>query len=76
MMAQRALRGLGWLTLLLLLSPIAYACWVSFTPGELLVPPTGHWSLRWYREFFADRRWRAALENSFAVAGLPRPYHS
>jgi putative spermidine/putrescine transport system permease protein len=57
-------------TLGLLLSPILYAWWVSFTPGELLVPPTGDWSLRWYRAFFADRRWTAALANSFLVAGL------
>jgi putative spermidine/putrescine transport system permease protein len=53
-----------------LLSPILYACWVSFTPGELLVPPTGDWSLRWYRAFFGDKRWMAALANRLAVAGL------
>jgi ABC-type spermidine/putrescine transport system permease subunit II len=61
---------LGWAALLLLLAPILYTCWVSFTPGELLVPPTADWSLRWYREFLADRRWLAALWNSLLVAGL------
>jgi ABC-type spermidine/putrescine transport system permease subunit II len=60
----------GWAALLLLLSPILYTGWVSFTPGELLVPPVTGWSLRWYQEFFADRRWLAALRNSLIVAGL------
>jgi putative spermidine/putrescine transport system permease protein len=63
-------RLLGWMALLLLLVPILYTCWVSFTPGDLLVPPVREWSLRWYGEFFADRRWPAALWNSFLVAGL------
>jgi ABC-type spermidine/putrescine transport system permease subunit II len=60
----------GWSGLLLLLAPIVYACWISFSPGELLVPPTGDWSLRWYQEFFAERRWTAALLNSLKVAAL------
>jgi ABC-type spermidine/putrescine transport system permease subunit II len=63
-------RLLGWTCLLLLLCPILYACWVSFTPGELPTPPTGNWSLRWYRSFFEDRRWMRALENSLKIAGL------
>jgi ABC-type spermidine/putrescine transport system permease subunit II len=74
MTARQALRwavsGLGWAALVFLLSPILYACWVSFTPVDLLVPPTGDWSLRWYRAFFGDRRWTAALGNSLVVAGL------
>jgi ABC-type spermidine/putrescine transport system permease subunit II len=68
--SRKVASGLGWSALVLLLSPILYACWVSFTPGELLVPPAGDWSLRWYRAFFGDRRWTAALANSLAVAGL------
>jgi ABC-type spermidine/putrescine transport system permease subunit II len=63
------LRGLSWFALVLLLSPILYAWWVSFTPGELLVPPAADWSLRWYKAFFGDRRWTAALGNSLTVAG-------
>ena len=65
-----SVRLLGWSCLLVLLSPILYACWVSFTPGELLTPPAGDWSLRWYRSFFGDRRWLRALESSLKVAGL------
>jgi len=65
-----SVRLLGWSWLLLLLSPILYACWVSFTPSELLTPPAGDWSLRWYRAFFGERRWMRALENSLKVASL------
>lgn len=57
--------GLG-----LLLWPLAYAVWLSFAPGELLEPPTGVWSLRWYQAFFASRRWTDGLFNSFIVATM------
>ena len=50
-----------------LLWPLVYAFWMSFTPLELLEPPRAVWSLRWYREFFADRRWMDALTNSLIV---------
>ena len=56
--------------LLTMLSPFVYAVWVSFAPGELLAPPTGEWSLRWYREFFDRPKWAAALGTSARVAGL------
>jgi ABC-type spermidine/putrescine transport system permease subunit II len=61
-------RALGWLALGLLLVPLAYASWLSFAPGELLEPPRGEWSLRWYREFLANPQWTTALGNSVAVA--------
>lgn len=54
--------------LALLLWPLAWAVWLSFTPGETLTPPTGRWSLRWYRAFWADPRWTDALGNSLVVA--------
>ncbi len=60
--------GLG--ALLLLLWPLAYAVWISFTPSELLEPPRGDLSLRWYRRFFASPQWTAGLWNSLKVAGL------
>ena len=55
-------------SLLLLLSPLAYAVWISFSPGELLEPPTGAWSLRWYRTFFATAQWTDGLLESLRVA--------
>jgi ABC-type spermidine/putrescine transport system permease subunit II len=54
--------------LALLLWPVVYAVWVSFSPGELLQPPTDRWSLRWYRLFFASPRWTQALSSSLIVA--------
>jgi ABC-type spermidine/putrescine transport system permease subunit II len=60
--------GLG--ALALLLWPLAYAVWISFTPSELLEPPRGELSLRWYRRFFESPRWTDGLRNSLEVAGL------
>ena len=64
------LRVLGVLLLATLLWPLIYAAWVSFSPGELLQPPTDDWSLRWYRLFFSSPRWTRALTNSLVVAIL------
>jgi ABC-type spermidine/putrescine transport system permease subunit II len=58
------------LLLAAMLGPLAYAAWVSFAPGELLEPPTGAWSLRWYRLFFGSPRWTDSLWNSLEVAVL------
>lgn len=60
--------GLG--MLLLLLWPLAYTVWISFTPSELLELPHGELSLRWYRSFFDSRQWTDGLWNSLEVAGL------
>jgi ABC-type spermidine/putrescine transport system permease subunit II len=64
------LRVVGGALLAALLWPVAYAVWVSFSPGELLQPPTDRWSLRWYRLFVASPRWTQALSSSLVVAGL------
>jgi ABC-type spermidine/putrescine transport system permease subunit II len=69
-LARLALRAVGCLLLAVLLWPLAHAAWVSFAPGELLQPPTGRWSLRWYRLFFTTPRWTQALANSLEVAAL------
>jgi ABC-type spermidine/putrescine transport system permease subunit II len=68
--ARLAARAGGVLLLAALLAPPGYAVWVSFSPGELLEPPTGQWSLRWYREFANSPRWADALQNSLTVAAL------
>src|SRR5690349_1273350 len=64
-----AVTGAGWLALALLLAPLAVALWVSFSPDELLRPPVGEWSLRWYRQFLREPRWQDALVNSLVVGG-------
>jgi ABC-type spermidine/putrescine transport system permease subunit II len=63
-------RVLGAAALLVLLAPFACAVWMSFAPGEVLEPPAGDWSLRWYREFFRAPKWTRALRTSAEVAVL------
>lgn len=58
----------GWLVLVGLLAPILHTAWVSFSPDSFLTPPTGEWSLRWYRQFVQDTRWSAAVGRSLFVA--------
>lgn len=50
------------------LAPVLFTVWVSFSPDSFLTPPTGEWSLRWYRAFAADRVWQAAVWQSLLVA--------
>ena len=54
--------------LLLMLWPALDAAWLSFSPDSFLTPPTDRWSLKWYRSFFDDRRWAAAVLRSFILA--------
>lgn len=63
-------RFLFWLLLAAGLLPPVMTAWVSFSPDSLLTPPTGEWSLRWYRRFFSDARWTAAAGRSLLVAAL------
>ncbi|MFO0842771.1 MAG: ABC transporter permease [Gemmataceae bacterium] len=68
MRPSRALvHAMGWLSIGLLLTPLLWAVWVSFTPDELLRPRVGRWSLRWYARFLQDGRWMGALANSMIV---------
>lgn len=53
-----------------LLWPIGYAMWISFTPGEMLLPPKGEWSLRWYRTFFDRPEWSESLGHSLGIGVL------
>jgi putative spermidine/putrescine transport system permease protein len=64
------LLALGWFAVLALLVPVLHTVWVSFSPDSFLTPPTGGWSLRWYRAFLADRRWTGGTVRSLEVAGL------
>jgi ABC-type spermidine/putrescine transport system permease subunit II len=70
MIARRIGRLAVWFALLLLLSPLVYACWLSIAPDEFLTPPLRNWSLRWYEEFFHTPRWTAALGESLTVGAL------
>ena len=61
-------RGLAVVVLFALLTPFAYTVWMSFAPGEVLDPPRGEWSLRWYREFLGSPKWTDALATTAVVA--------
>jgi ABC-type spermidine/putrescine transport system permease subunit II len=63
-------RALAVLVLLAILAPFGYAVWMSFAPGEVLEPPAGAWSLRWYREFLDSPKWTRALRTTGEVAVL------
>ena len=64
------LNALCLMVLSALMWPIGYAMWMSFTPSEMLLPPKGDWSLRWYKEFFARSEWTDSLNHSFIVGAL------
>lgn len=69
-----ALRGvlLGIVTLvaLFLLLPIVFIVALSFGSSQWLLFPPPEWTLRWYRELFADPRWLAAAWTSAKVGVL------
>jgi putative spermidine/putrescine transport system permease protein len=50
------------------LLPFLLAAAASFSPSNILDLPTETWSFKWYRTFFNDSRWRAALLSSLQVA--------
>jgi putative spermidine/putrescine transport system permease protein len=64
------MKWVGYLVLVLLLTPLVLTMLTSFTPSRYLELPHSEWSLQWYREFFADLIWVQALGNSLAIAAL------
>lgn len=53
-----------------LVAPTIVVIPLSFTDkASLVFPPTG-WSLRWYKSFFSDPQWTAALGNSLLIGLL------
>lgn len=62
--------GFSLLLLLVMLWPLAYVFWLSFTPGNFLRPPVHEWSLRWYQIFFQSPQWTMGLKNSLIVAAM------
>ncbi len=47
------LRVFNLVMLAFMLAPLVMVVWMSFTPGMLMVPPLGEFSLRWYAAAFA-----------------------
>ena len=61
---------LGCAAVAILLAPVLFTFWVSFSPDSFLTPPSTVWSIRWYRAFASDRRWSSATMRSLEVALL------
>ncbi|WP_152046835.1 ABC transporter permease [Aureimonas psammosilenae] len=62
--------GITALTAAFLLLPIVFIAALSFGSSQWLIFPPPSWTLRWYREFFADPRWLASAWTSFQIAAL------
>ncbi|WP_411740852.1 ABC transporter permease [Pseudomonas sp. A-R-19] len=58
----------GCLVLAFLLLPILIVLPLSFSDSRYMSLPLGHFTLRWYEDFFSSSQWLSALFNSFAVA--------
>jgi putative spermidine/putrescine transport system permease protein len=62
--------GLVGLVVVLLIAPILIVIPVSFSSGQYLQFPPPGWSLEWYRSFFDDPSWVAAVWTSVRVAAI------
>ncbi|WP_411741602.1 ABC transporter permease [Pseudomonas sp. GL-RE-20] len=58
----------GCLVLAFLLLPILIVLPLSLSDSRYMSLPLGHFTLRWYEDFFSSSQWLSALFNSFAVA--------
>jgi putative spermidine/putrescine transport system permease protein len=64
------LGSVGVLAALFLLLPILFIVVLSFGSSQWLIAPPPAWTLRWYRELFADPRWLSAILTSAEIAVL------
>ncbi len=62
------LLGTSVLVAIFLLLPIAFIAGLSFGSSQWMMFPPPGWTLKWYRDFFADPRWIDAIFESFRVA--------
>ncbi|WAJ28428.1 ABC transporter permease [Antarcticirhabdus aurantiaca] len=53
-----------------LLLPILFIAALSFGSSQWLIFPPPSWTLKWYREFFADPRWLESAWTSLQIAAL------
>ena len=50
--------------------PVAISSIIAFSPDSFLTIPTNNWTLKWFYEFFNQKRWTEALLRSLAMATL------
>ena len=62
--------GVGVLTSLFLIAPIAFIVALSFGSSQWLIFPPPDWTLEWYRQLLAEPGWLDAAWASFKVACL------
>lgn len=58
------------LTSAFLILPIIFIAALSFGSSQWLIFPPPGWTLKWYRDFFADPRWLEAAGTSFSIAAI------
>lgn len=58
------------LVMLFLILPVVFIVALSFGSSQWLAFPPPGWTLRWYREFFEDPRWLAAIWTSTKIGVL------
>lgn len=58
------------LVMLFLILPVVFILALSFGSSQWLAFPPPGWTLRWYREFFEDPRWLAAIWTSTKIGVL------
>lgn len=65
---RAGLIGVGVLTAVFLIVPIAFIVALSFGSSQWLIFPPPGWTLEWYRQLLADPGWLSATWASFKVA--------
>ncbi len=64
------LRAIVWIASLVLIAPIAIVVVLAFSGGEFLKFPPDSLSLRWFRTFLGDPRWRESIVFSLRIAAI------
>ena len=70
---SRAIPALAAIIGLFLALPVVVIVYYAFNPSGLLTFPPPSLTLRWFANFFANDRFRAALFNSLAAAAIVTP---
>jgi ABC-type spermidine/putrescine transport system permease subunit II len=64
------LNAIVWVVSLVLIAPIVIVIVVAFSGGEYLKFPPDTLSLRWFRTFLGDARWRESILFSLRIAAI------
>jgi putative spermidine/putrescine transport system permease protein len=70
---SRSVVGLSTAAMLFLLVPVVFILFYAFNEGRYFSLPPKGLTLHWFANFFANDRFRAALQSSFGIAGIVTP---